>query len=99
MFNLDLDYGFYNIDFTRTGNYLALAGTQGHIAILEWKKKSLKCEFNVKDKIRDIKFLQNETQFAVAQKKYVYIYDHSGTELHRLKAHAEPFHLGIFTQI
>jgi len=74
---------------------LALAGTKGHIAILDWKKKSLKCEFNVKDKIRDIKFLQNDSMIAVAQKKFLYIYNNVGAELHRLKNHAEPLHLGL----
>jgi len=71
-----------------------MAGGKGHIAILDWKKKNLKAEFNVKDKIRDVKFLTNENMIAVAQKKYAYIYDGFGTELHRLKFHAEPLHLG-----
>ena len=95
IFDLNLEYGFYSIDYTRNGGYLALAGTRGHVAILDWKRKDLKCEFNVKDKIRDIKFLQNETMIAVAQKKFLYIYDNTGTELHRLKSHPEPLHLGI----
>ena len=61
---------------------------------MDWKTKDLKCEFNVKEKIRDIKFLHNETMYAVAQKKFLYIYDNSGTELHRLKSHPEPLHIG-----
>jgi hypothetical protein len=70
-----------------------LAGSKGHIAIMDWKKKNLKCEFNVKEKIRDIKFLHNETLYAVAQMKYLYIYDNTGAEVHRLKTHPEPVHL------
>ena len=95
MYDLNLDYGSYSIDYTRNGNFLGLGGRNGHIAILDWKKKSLKREFNVKDKIRDIKFLHNENMFAVAQQKHLYIYDGLGTELHRLKSHVEPLHLGI----
>ncbi len=37
-----------------------------------------------------LRFLQDHTFFAVAQKKYVFIYDRDGVEIHRLKAHIEP---------
>ena len=39
------------------------------------------------------RFLQDQSFFAVAQKKYVFIYDRDGVELHRLKAHIEPTRL------
>ena len=39
----------------------------------------------VKETTRDIKFLHNETFFATAQRKYVYIYDKRGIEVHCLK--------------
>jgi U3 small nucleolar RNA-associated protein 7 len=65
MFNLDLNFGNYNIDYTRDGKYLLLGGSLGHLALMDWKKKDLKCEFNVKETVRDIKFLNNESLYAV----------------------------------
>lgn len=42
---------------------------------------------------RPPRFLQDQSFFAVAQKKYVFIYDRNGVELHRLKSHVEPTRL------
>lgn len=41
----------------------------------------------------DIRWLHNNQYFAVAQKKYVYIYDRNGVELHCLKKHVEVSHM------
>ncbi len=35
--------------------------------------------------MRDVQFLHNEQFFAAAQKKYVYIYDKRGLEVHCLR--------------
>ena len=40
----------------------------------------------VRETVRDATFLHNEQFFAAAQKKYVYIYDKRGLEVHCLKA-------------
>lgn len=40
-----------------------------------------------------IRFLHDHSHYAVAQKKYVFIYDRDGVELHRLKSHIEPTRL------
>ena len=39
----------------------------------------------VHETIHDVTFLHNELFYAAAQKKYVYIYDHRGIEVHCLK--------------
>ena len=39
----------------------------------------------VKETARDVRFLHNEMFFAAAQRKYVYIYDKRGIEVHCLK--------------
>ena len=39
----------------------------------------------VKETVRDVHFLHNEQFFAAAQKKYVYIYDKRGLEVHCLR--------------
>lgn len=39
----------------------------------------------MRETVRDVTFLHNELFFAAAQKKYVYIYDQRGVEIHCLK--------------
>jgi U3 small nucleolar RNA-associated protein 7 len=89
MFSLKLDtFGPYMLDYTRSGRHLALAGAKGHIALVDAYEQDLITEFNVRETIRDIHWLHNESMFAVAQKKYVYIYDNSGMEIHCLRDHS-----------
>jgi U3 small nucleolar RNA-associated protein 7 len=90
IFDLELDHGPYYVDFTRSGKYLLMGGRRGHISMMDWKEKSLITEFSITDRVRDVQFLQDEKLFAVAQKKYTYIYDNSGLEIHCLKHHIEP---------
>ena len=55
-----------------------------HLSMVQASKRSLS-PAQVKETTRDIKFLHNEMFFAVAQKKYVYIYDKRGVEIHCLR--------------
>lgn len=48
------------------------------------------CATQVKETTRAVTFLHNELFFAAAQKKYVYIYDKRGLEVHCLREHVEP---------
>jgi len=94
MFSLNLvQYGPYTFEYSRNGRYLLLGGEKGHVALIDWHKNKLICELNLEENIRAVCFLHNETMFSVAQKKNVYIYDKSGTELHRLRNHRQPYRL------
>ena len=48
----------------------------------------------VRETLRDVQFLHNDQFFAAAQKKYVYIYDKRGIEVHCLKVRAHMAWLG-----
>ena len=93
IFDLSLEYGPYRMRYSRNGRHLLLGGQKGHLALMEWASGKLKTELYVNESTRDVSFLHNETLFAVAQKKYVFIYDNKGLEVHRLKHHIEPLRL------
>ncbi|KAJ5105790.1 U3 small nucleolar RNA-associated protein 7 [Penicillium alfredii] len=87
------DTGPYRVDYTRNGRNLLLAGRKGHVATMDWRDGKLGCELQLNETVRDARWLHNDQYFAVAQKKYVYIYDHNGVELHCLSKHVEPLFL------
>ena len=68
---------------------MIIGGRKGHVATFDWQEGKLGCELHLGETVKDVTWLQNETLFAVAQKKYTYIYDQSGMELHVLKDHIE----------
>ena len=106
-FELKLDQlGPYVADYTRNGRDLLVAGRKGHVATMDWRDGKLGCELQLGETVRDAKWLHNNQLFAVSQKKYVYIYDSAGVELHCLKKHIEvtsmeflPYHYLLATVV
>jgi U3 small nucleolar RNA-associated protein 7 len=93
-FELKLDaLGPYVCEYSRNGRDLILAGRKGHVATMDWREGKLGCELQLGETVRDARFLHNNQFFAVAQKKYVYIYDANGVELHCLRKHVEVSHM------
>lgn len=89
-FELKLDeFGPYNLDYTRNGRGLLLGGRKGHVASIDWRTGKLDCELYLNETVHSVKYLQNSQYFAAAQKKYTFIYDRLGTELHRMKQHID----------
>ena len=98
--------GPYTADYARNGRGLLLAGSKGHVSTMDWRGGELGCELQLQETVRDAKWLHNDQYFAVAQKKYVYIYDHAGVELHCLQKHIEvtnmeflPYHFLLATVV
>jgi len=86
--------GPYMSEYSRNGRHLLIAGRKGHVATMDWRDGKLGCELQLGETIRDARWLGSaNSHFAVAQKKYVYIYDQAGVELHALKKHIEVTHM------
>lgn len=95
-FSLDLSggrggvgLGPYRSSYTPNGRKLLLAGRAGHLASFDWQTGKLGCEIQVRETVRDATWLHNDSFFATAQKKNVFIYDSGGAEVHRLKDHVD----------
>ncbi|OWZ12951.1 hypothetical protein PHMEG_00013807 [Phytophthora megakarya] len=91
IFSLDLpDYGAYRVKYTRNGRNMLFGSQKGHLAQMDALRMKLTCEFQANDLVRDVSFLHNDSLFATAQKKHVYIYDNTGAEAHCIRNIPEP---------
>ncbi|OBA21278.1 BING4CT-domain-containing protein [Metschnikowia bicuspidata var. bicuspidata NRRL YB-4993] len=89
-FDLSLvELGPYTLDYSRNGRRLLLGGRKGHVASIDWRLGALDCELFLNETVHAVQYFHSHQYFAVAQKKYTFIYDQSGLELHRLKQHLE----------
>lgn len=90
------DLGPYDVcEYSRDGRDLLIASRKGHVATFDWRAGKLGCELQLNETVRDAKWLHtsNQKNFAVAQKKCVFIYGGDGVEMHRLNFHSEASHL------
>jgi len=92
-FAFNVPYGPYSCAFTSNGTHLLAAGRAGHVALMECDTMQIAGELQLKETVRAVQPLHNQLMFAVAQKKYVYIYDNMGVELHCIKDHRYPIHM------
>lgn len=61
--------------------------------MLDLLNSNIRAELYLNEDIFDATFLHDHTFFAAAQKKYIHIYDASGTEVHVLRKHLKPLAL------
>ena len=69
------EFGPYSsLKFTRNGRFCLFGGQRGHVGMIDLLRLRKQTEIHVKEQVRDVQTLHNQTLFAVSQKKYVYIF-------------------------
>uniref|UniRef100_T1JJV8 BING4 C-terminal domain-containing protein n=1 Tax=Strigamia maritima TaxID=126957 RepID=T1JJV8_STRMM len=83
----DVKYGPFSIDYSRNGRFLLRGGRKGHITAMKWSTKALlyREPIIVPEEIYAVKWLNNDAMFAAAQKRWTFIYDKRGIEIHCIK--------------
>lgn len=94
--NFRLDLGHSNLTpyihavYSRSSRSLLITSAKGHVSVMNWRQATLQTELFLNETVRDATFLHSDAFFALSQRKYVYIYDSSGAQLHVLRNHREP---------
>ena len=88
-----LPKGPYGVNVARTGRHAVCYGAGGRVEVLDLHRNVRTSEVRCGEVCRAATFLHDETMVAVAQRKYVYVYDQDGAEVHRMAKHLEPEHL------
>ena len=88
-----LPKGPYGVNVARTGRHAVCYGAGGRVEVLDLHRNVRTAEVRCGEVCRAATFLHDETMVAVAQRKYVYVYDQDGAEVHRMAKHLEPEHL------
>lgn len=87
-FDLSLpELGPYALDVSRDGRLCLLGGRAGHLALFDRLERSLVTQLHVREEVRAVRLLHNDSFFAAAQKEHTFIYDRDGVEVHRLDRH------------
>ena len=89
----DLPKGPYGVNVARTGRHAVVYGAGGRVEVLDLHRNIRLAEVRCGEVCKAATFLHDETMVAVAQRKYVYVYDETGAEVHRMAKHLEPEHL------
>eukprot|EP00834_Sanchytrium_tribonematis_P007274 NODE_636_length_5161_cov_0.504544.p1 type:complete len:477 gc:universal NODE_636_length_5161_cov_0.504544:4977-3547(-) len=93
LINLKLEYAPYRLRYSRNGSHVIIGGSLGQVATMDWRNGKVYSDIILDDQVRDVTYLQNHLFYAVAQNRYVYMYDQNGAELHSLEHHTDPTRL------
>ena len=93
LMDLTLEFGPYRSRYSRNGSHVIVGGSLGQVATIDWRRGKVYSDIMLDDQVRDVTYLQNHLYYAVAQSKYVYMYDQNGAELHCLEHHLNPTRL------
>ena len=76
VFELKLEHGPYHVDYSRNGQYLALCGEGGHLAMIRWRDFRVISEQHIggdHEWVFDAIFAADESMLCVAQREGVYV--------------------------